>query len=52
MPILYGQKLTRHEFERRSGTLGQIAGVELFEYADGPERGVRTLEFRTGSGLE
>jgi hypothetical protein len=52
MPILYGQKLTRHEFERRSGTLGQIAGVELFEYADGPERGVRTIEFRTGSGLE
>ncbi len=52
MPTIYGQKLTRREFARRVGATRQIAGVELVEHGDGPVRGVRTLVFRTGAGLD
>ncbi|MBL8834440.1 MAG: DUF4432 family protein [Rhodospirillales bacterium] len=52
MPTIYGQKLTRREFERRVGAMRQIAGIELVTLADGSERGVRALEFRTGAGLD
>jgi len=52
MPTIHGQKLTRAEFERRVGTTRQIAGVELVTLDDGAERGVRTLVFRTGAGLD
>jgi hypothetical protein len=47
----YGQGRSRQELAERTGALGQVAGVELLELADGPERGVRLLEFRTGAGL-
>jgi hypothetical protein len=36
---------------RRVGRLGQAAGIRLVELADGAERGVRVLEFRTGTGF-
>lgn len=36
---------------RRVGRLEQLAGVRLVTIADGIGRGVRVLEFRTGSGL-
>ncbi len=52
MPTIYGQKLTRLEFERRVGATRQIAGIELATLDDGAQRGVRTLEFRTGGGLD
>ena len=42
---------SRTEIAARTGALAQVAGVELLEFADGPERGVRVLEFRTGAGL-
>jgi hypothetical protein len=42
---------SRAELEARLGALEQIGGVELFEYADGPERGVRVLELRNAAGL-
>jgi hypothetical protein len=48
---LYGQKLSRTQLAERTGALQQVAGVELLELADGPERGVRVLAFRTGAGL-
>jgi len=51
MVELFGRSRTRMEIGERTGALRQIAGVELLEYADGPERGVRLLEFRTGAGL-
>jgi hypothetical protein len=51
MPQLYGQSLSRREFEQRVGHTRQVFGVRLVELADGVERGVRTLEFQTGSGL-
>jgi Domain of unknown function (DUF4432) len=50
MPTLYGQTLTPGTLARRVGRLEQVAGVRLVELGDGAERGVRVLEFRTGSG--
>src|SRR5580692_6999859 len=51
MAKIYGEELTRHAIEQRSGSLSQFAGVRLMELSDGVERGIRMLEFRTGTGL-
>ncbi len=51
MPHLYGETLDRRALERRTGSLSQFAGVRLMELGDGVERGLRLLEFRTGTGL-
>ena len=51
MVELFGRERSRLEIDERTGALAQVAGVELLEYADGPERGVRVLDFRTGAGL-
>jgi hypothetical protein len=51
MVDLYGQALTRRQVAERSGMLSQFAGVRLMTLGDGVERGIRMLEFRTGSGL-
>ena len=51
MVDIYGQTLSRAALAERTGALQQLAGVELVELADGPERGVRVLAFRTGAGL-
>ena len=51
MVQLYGRQFTRRELAARAGMFSQFAGVRLMELADGSERGVRMLEFRTGSGL-
>ena len=51
MAELFGESLTREELRRRSGQLAAYGGVRLMELADGTERGIRMLEFRTGSGL-
>ncbi len=48
---LHGETLTREDLRRRSGQLAAYGGVRLMELADGTERGIRMLEFRTGSGL-
>jgi hypothetical protein len=47
-----GDRLTRRELARRVGRLEQVAGVRLVTLGDGAERGVRVLEFRTGTGFE
>src|SRR5918997_2709326 len=52
MPTLWEQQFTREELMQRIGRLEQVAGVRLVEHDDGAERGVRVLEFRTGSGFE
>ena len=52
MPDLDGTFYSREELLRRLGRLEQIAGVRLATLGDGSERGVRVLEFRTGSGFE
>src|SRR5438132_1761738 len=37
---------------KRVGRIDQVAGVRLATLGDGAERGVRLLEFRTGTGFE
>ena len=51
MVHLYGQDLSRRDVTARAGALSQFAGVRLMTLSDGVERGLRMLEFRTGSGL-
>jgi hypothetical protein len=51
MVELYGKKRTRREVEAHAGSSSQFAGVRLMTLGDGGERGVRLLEFRTGTGL-
>lgn len=52
MARLWGRDFTRDELAARTGQLAQVAGVRLVTLGDGAERGVRVLEFRTGSGFE
>lgn len=51
MANLYGASLTRRQIEERCGQLSQFAGVRLMTLDDGLERGIRMLEFRSGTGL-
>ena len=51
MPELFGARYTRAELHRRAGRLEQVAGVRLVTIGDGLGRGVRVLEFRTGTGF-
>lgn len=51
MVQLYGERIDRRTLAARTGSLSQFAGVQLSTLGDGVERGVRRLEFRTGTGL-
>jgi hypothetical protein len=51
MTFLWNRRYDRTELLRSIGRLEQIAGVRLVTLGDGVERGVRVLEFRTGSGF-
>lgn len=51
MVELYGSTLSRRDLAARAGGLSQFAGVRLMTLGDGVERGIRMLEFRTGTGL-
>jgi hypothetical protein len=51
VPALFGSRFDRTQLHRRVGRLEQVAGVRLVTAGDGIERGVRLLEFRTGSGF-
>ena len=51
MPNLWGRDYPRPELLRRVGRLDQVAGVRLVTLGDGIGRGVRLLEFRTGTGF-
>lgn len=51
MPELWGTNYSRSGLLRRVGELEQVAGVRLVTLDDGMERGIRVLEFRTGSGF-
>ena len=52
MTLIYGKHHTRLEIEKRTGSLLQFAGVQQSEFSDGLERGIRCLEFRTGTGFQ
>jgi len=51
MAELYASQLTRRQIEERTGQLSQFAGVRLMTLDNGLERGIRILEFRSGTGL-
>ncbi len=51
MVELFGENLSRRALAERAGALSQFAGVRLMTLGDGLERGIRMLEFRTGTGL-
>jgi hypothetical protein len=51
MVNLFGREWTRGELERRVGHLSQTGGVRLLTSDNGPSRGVRLVEFRTGTGF-
>jgi hypothetical protein len=51
MPSLFDADYSRSELLRRVGRLSQVAGVRLVVLEEGAARGVRVLEFRTGSGF-
>jgi hypothetical protein len=51
MPELFGARYPRAELLRRVGRLEQAAGVRLVTLGDGLGRGIRVLEFRTGTGF-
>jgi len=51
MPELWGRTYSQAELLRRVGRLDQVAWVREVTLSDGQGRGVRILEFRTGSGF-
>lgn len=51
MAELFGREWTREDLLALTGDISQIGGVRLAELADGPERGVRVADCRTGGGL-
>ena len=48
---LYGQEYSRLQLLRHVGDISQIAGVKRYQLADGNEKGVEAVDFRTGTGL-
>lgn len=48
---LYGKNWEREKLLRHIGDIRQIADVRLSELSNGPARGVRMAEFKTGSGF-
>lgn len=48
---LHGVDLTYAELSARTGDMAAFGGVREVELSNGVERGIRTLEFRTGTGL-
>src|SRR3546814_5092506 len=51
MVDLFGRRMSRRAVAAHCGALSQFAGVRLMTLGDGVERGIRMLEFRTGTGL-
>lgn len=51
MALLYGKEMNANELAKRAGNLSQFGGVRLVTLENGVERGIRVLEFNTGSGL-
>ncbi|MGI5816584.1 MAG: aldose 1-epimerase family protein [Armatimonadota bacterium] len=52
MPALYGRQYEEDELRMRVGSVDQVGGVRKVELADGSERGVEAIDFRTGAGLD
>jgi hypothetical protein len=48
---IFDQEIPRDRLLEAVGDLSQVCGISSFCFDDGPGRGVRALEFRTGGGL-
>ena len=51
MPRLYGKQWTRATLMQHVGDVQQVGGAKAVAFDDGPERGVRAIEVRTGTGF-
>ncbi len=51
MPRIWGREVSRDELLRRVGDISQIGGVRIVRLDNGPEAGVRAIDFRTGTGF-
>jgi len=51
MAKLFGRSYTRDQLLRRVGDISQLGGTRLVELLDGNQRGVRAVDFATGSGF-
>jgi hypothetical protein len=51
MAQLYGRTWGRSELLAHVGDINQLCGIRLAELSDGPGRGVRVADFRSGEGL-
>ncbi|MEZ5670653.1 MAG: aldose 1-epimerase family protein [Alphaproteobacteria bacterium] len=51
MPKLFGRDWSRAQLVRQFGDMSQVFGVRAVTCDDGPERGLRVLEFDTGCGF-
>jgi len=52
MAKIFGKDYSKKELLKRVGNLSQLCGTKLYELADGPGKGVRGIDFSTGSGLD
>ena len=52
MPRLYGRDWDKQTLLRHVGDVRQVGGAQPFVLDDGPERGVRAIEVRTGTGFQ
>ncbi len=51
MAMYLGKKYSKRELARYIGDMSQVAGIRPVELTNGNERGVRALEFKTGTGF-
>ena len=51
MPELFGKEYGRDDLSALTGDLSQLAGTKQYELLEGRGRGVRAVDFWTGSGL-
>lgn len=51
MATLFGKEHTKEELLKRIGDISQLGGVKPLEFVNGNERGVRSAEFKTGTGF-
>ena len=52
MAKIFGKEFTKSELLQRVGSMSQLAGIRQAELTNGSEKGVKTLEFYTGTGFQ
>jgi len=52
MPELFGREYSKKDLQSKLGSMGQLCGVTLIEFADGPAKGMRGAIVRTGGGFD